>query len=72
MSSTSRMNFREERGEAPYVRSTTVAVGALAATDLMPFSIPEVEVYISLLPMVSPFLAPHHPAARHPWRHGKN
>ena len=40
-----------------YVRSSTFAVGAFAITDLMPFSIPEGDLYISLFPIVSPFFA---------------
>ena len=36
---------------------TTFASGAFAAADLIPLSIPAVEEYISLLPMVWPLVA---------------
>jgi hypothetical protein len=40
-----------------FAKSATGAVGPLVFTDLMPFSIADVDLYISLLPMTSPLAA---------------
>ena len=39
------------------MRSITVASGAFALTDAMPFSLAVVEEYISLVPITCPFVA---------------